>query len=147
MSNSFEKWWKPVALILAGIALMGAAWTNGSGLIAKSFLSTDAEVAVAVGVVTKRIDETVDPRIIELAGSVDILTKGQASAELNNLNAALQQADALLFDVRERVKSDPLNKDAKARELQLIRHIGGLTEDQRLAKCTVARLNKLASRC
>ncbi len=144
---NLQAWWKPVAGGLAAIVLVSVALTKGSDMIASSFLATDSEVSKAVGVVTKRIDETVDPQIIELAGAVEILTKGQAVSELSYLNAAIQQADTQLFDVRERRKNDPQNPDAKVRELQLIRLIDNLTQDQRIAKCNLSRLGSPTAGC
>lgn len=144
---NFQTWWKPVAVILGAVVLAATAWTKGSDIVGSSFIATDAEVSTAVGKVTKRIDDTVDPQLIELAGAVEILAKGQASSELSSLNSAIQQADTQLFDVRERRKADPLNPDAKARELQLIRMIDGLTQDQRRAKCFVDLLNGKNLRC
>lgn len=144
---SLQAWWKPVAIFLAAVVIVGTAWTRGVDLVSSTFLATDTEVGIAVGVITKRIDETIDPQIIELSGAVEILTRGQAKSELTGLNAALQQADTQLFDVRERRKVDPGNPDAKVRELQLIRLINDLTQDQRAAKCSIAMLDNSNAIC
>jgi len=139
--KSVRRVWKPVASVLTAFVLVGVAYGVGGPIV--SFIATDVEVAVAV----KVHEDFINPKVMELAGSIEILAKGQARAELSNLNAAIQRADTQLFDVRERRKIAPQNLDARARELQLIRLLNGLTQDQVTAKCILASMDDANRRC
>lgn len=144
MSN-IQAWWKPVVAVLGAIALIGAAWGYGSTLVASSFLSTDAEVEIAVKVVddARRAHEVeVAPKFIEIAGALEVVTKQQAMSQLQFARNGVARDEALLFDVQERRKIDPGNPDTLARERTLIRNVSDGRDDMRRAKCQVLKLEK-----
>ncbi len=133
--------WTLGGTVLGAIVLIGAAWTAIGTLPSPGF-STDVEVGVAVAAeakirgaadygIGKRIDDTVDPQIIELAGAVSAIQKGLDQNRLLSLRAAIATADSDLYAVRERLKKDAANPDAIARERQLRRTIDSLNADER----------------
>ncbi len=136
--------WKPLATVLGGIALVGAAWGYGSSLVASSFLATDGEVEIAVQLVDDaRLahEAEVKPKFIEIAGALEIVTKQQAQAQLMFARNSVARDEALLFDVQERRKIDPGNPDTLARERTLIRNVSDGRDDMRRAKCRVLKLD------
>ncbi len=152
-----KKTWTTVAGVATAIILIGGAWTNGSNMLARTFLATDAEVdtavaehelevAVSVGIINARVadhESHVDPQLVELAGAVEILAKGQAQQQFNSIRFQISQKDQQLYVVRQRLP----NHDAKARELRLVREIQQLTVDLRRAECSVARANNPHALC
>ena len=124
-----------MAGVLTAIALIGAAWTTGSGLVARSFIATDDEVEV-VNKRVERHEKKVDPQLIKFAGSIEVLT-------FNSLRFQISQKDQQLYEVRQRLP----NPDAKSRELQLVREIEELLIDKRRAECAVARANSPQALC
>ena len=126
--------WRPLAAILGAIVLIGAAWGYGGPLV--SFIATDAEVEVRV----EKHENFIDPQVFELAGALEVVTEQLVESRYSAARNALARDEALLFDVRERRKSDPINKDTKAREITLIRAVLDGQDEARRMKCSLLTL-------
>ncbi len=138
---TLQSWWKPVAAGLAAIALVSVAWTKGADLISSSFLATDSEVDIKVGVVTLRIDETVDPQIIVLTANQDVLTKGQAVIVWQGARANLERNEDRLFKLGLDLKLDPNNPVMVKRKRTLLRNISDGENEVRRTHCAVLTLD------
>lgn len=83
----------------------------------------------------------------ELAGSLEILTKQQFSYEYRAVNTDIQQTETQLFEVKERLKDDPMNPDARVRMRQLETHRAELLEEKQRAKCDLLKLDRPGATC
>jgi len=126
--------WKPIATILGAIVLIGVAWGFGQPLV--SFIATDAEVNIRV----EKHEAFIDPKVLELAGALEIVTEQLVESRYTAARNSLARDEALLFDVVERRKGDPLNPDAKARERTLIRAVADGQDEARRMKCRLLKL-------
>ncbi len=148
----YTKTWGVIGGVLGAIVLIGGTVTAMSKMGIQTGLTTDDELDAAIKVVDSKVayvdtrvtkhEETVDPQLVELAGAVEVLTKGAAQAQFNSVRDLLSRKDQQLYEVRQRSTAD-----AKRRELDLVREIEELTVEKRRAECSIARLDNPNAAC
>ena len=134
--------WKWIAGFAGGIALISSvtAGIRASGEILEwTPIASETFVTDA--------DKALENKIILLAGSLELLQKGQLKQEHSSVQRSLRQAEGQLFDVDERLKDNPQNPDARTRRLQLNRDIRNFENELKRLECETRRLDNPNAVC
>jgi len=130
------KAWKPISGILSAFILVTVVIAAWKGLPSPPLLASDVEVAIEVAAAIKPVIDRAashEPKLIELAGSVDVLKKGQNAQEHATLLILLSGKDNQLYQVQQQTSTAA----SKAREATLKREIEALNRSIIRVECKI----------